>query len=311
MSSNGDEDCFVVARNYRSATKVEVDYCGFDPGDIIATRVKAIEPQTIQRWIQRRRIGRKSFNLPWYADHWLLKELGAQFRERDDISETLIDDVVYTTGTDEPVLPRTIGRKYINEFREVRVFQRYGHEDRYSDAQMTLFSLLGICVARCQEIERLIAHSFILAAMSPKERKRNRTIRETIESWERKTLGQMIRSIEEGYDIDPILHQSMQLFLSMRNKLIHDLTTSNQYNIETSWGQGEMIGFLMLFELITRPLREAFKASLFASIDIGNSTFLADSPEKQLALTKRQKKKISLFTTFFSPKEIGKEKSST
>jgi hypothetical protein len=303
VSSDGDEDCFVVARNSRSAAKADADYCGFETMDASVVRLKTIPPEIIRQWTQRRKREYPQFSLPWYADKWLLKKLGAQFRERDSLSETLIDDVVYSTGSDGPIPPRTIGRKYIKEFQQVKSFKRYGHEDRYSSAQMTLLSLLGICVSRCQEIEHLIAHSFILAAMSPSERKFNRTISETISAWKKKTFGQMIRSIEDGYETDPIVNNCLRLFLEMRNKLIHGLTTSDQFDINTSWGQDEMIAFLSFFELVSRPLREAFKASLYASIDIGNIIFMPDNPDDHIPLTKREKNKTVVFASFFSPRK--------
>lgn len=181
----------------------------------------------------------------------MLSQLDAEFRERETFSETLINDIVYTNCGEGPIRPRTIGRKFLKEFQDVKAFQRYGHKDRYTESQMTLFSILGICIGRCQQIEHLIAHSFILAALSPSERKRNLTIKETINKWKRKTFGQMILAIEEGYEIEPTVHASLKLFLEMRNKLVHELTRNEQYNIDTSWGQDEMIAFLSLFELIS------------------------------------------------------------
>ena len=50
MTSDGDEDCFVVARNSRSAQRVEIDYCGFDPGEVKAVRVKPIAKETLRQW---------------------------------------------------------------------------------------------------------------------------------------------------------------------------------------------------------------------------------------------------------------------
>lgn len=302
LSSDGEEDCFVVARNTRSAAKVDEDYCGFEHGYVAASKVCSIPADVASRWIKKRKKEWHLFELPWYADNWVLKQLGAQFRERDNLHETLIDDVVYTQSNDGPIPPRLIGRKHLLEFQSIKAFKRYGHEDRYSPSQMTLLSLLGVCVARSQEIEHLIANSFILAAMSPTERKRNLTISETAASWKRKTLGQMIRLIEEGYEIEPIVHDSLRLFLNMRNELVHGLTTSDRYNIHTRWGQDEMIGFLLLFELISRPIREAFNASFYAGIEIGNEKLLTGESDQKIPLTKSQRKKISLFAAFFTPK---------
>jgi hypothetical protein len=303
-SSDGDEDCFIVARNSRSAQRVDVDYCGFDVGDVHAVRVKAIPKDLLVKWEKRRAKAGTRHALPTYADRWLLTQLGASFRERDNLLETLIDDVVYTNNPDGPVRPRIIGSKYLTNFNEVKSFKRYGHEDRYSAAQMSLFGILGICIARIQEIEYLIAHSFILGGIDEAEHRKNQTIADLIKSWERKTLGQMLRAIESNWDIEPTVHASLQLFLQMRNKLVHGLTSSAQYDINTSWGQDETIGFLSLFELISRPIREAFRASLYASVDVGNTHLLKDKPDKHLQLNSRQKKKIGLFAAFFSPKVV-------
>jgi hypothetical protein len=161
-------------------------------------------------------------------------------------------------------------------------------------------------MTRVQEIEHLIAHSFILGVIIDSEKKKNKTIRNLVDSWKRKTLGQMLRVIEENWDIEPMIHRSLRLFLDMRNKLVHGLTMSEQYDINTEWGQDEMIKFLLLFEVVSRPLREAFRAGFYASIELANTHQLKDQPEKQYPLTSRQKKKIGLFAAFFSPK-LGEE----
>jgi uncharacterized protein YlbG (UPF0298 family) len=302
-SSDGEEDCFIVARNSRSAQRVDAEYCGFERGDVYATRVKAIPKGILNHWEKRREKDGHRHTLPWYADDWLLRHLGATFREREHLSETLIDDVVYTNSPDGPVRPRIIGRRYLTEFRAVKAFQRYGHVDHYSESQMALFTILGICMTRVQEIEHLMAHSFVFGAIVESERRKNMTIEQLIKSWKRKTLGQMLRAIELNWDIEPTVHAGLQQFLEMRNQIVHGLTTSDQYDIRTSWGQDETIGILTLFELISRPLSEAFQASLYASIDIGNKHLLKNEPKKQYPLTVRQRKKIGLFAAFFSPKQ--------
>ena len=302
-SSDGDEDCFIVARNSRSAQRVDVEYCGFERGDVRAIRVKALPREVLFNWEKRRAKAEGRQPLPWYADKWLLSQLGASFRERDHLWETLIDDVAYTNDPNGPVRPRAIGRRHLTEFHAVKAFQRYGHEDRYSPSQMSLFTILGICIARVQEIEHLIAYSFVLGAIVESERRKNLTIAELIKSWKRKTLGQMLRTIESSREIEPTVKASLELFLQMRNELVHGLTTSEQYDIHTSWGQDETVCFLTLFELISRPLREAFQASLYASIEIGNKHLLKDEPKKHHRLTARQQKKIGLFAAFFSPKQ--------
>jgi hypothetical protein len=302
VASDGEEDCFVVARNSRSARKVDAEFCGFDSDYVDAIRIKPIPKKILHDWERRRSKSNRGQSLPWYVDDWLLRRLGASFRERKGISETLIDDVVYTNSLNGRVRPRIIGRRSLTELSEVKTFQRYGHEDRYSQSQITLLTLLGICMARAQEIEHLIAHSFVFGAIAESEHRKNQTIEELIESWKRKTLGQMLRTIESKWDIDFTIHASLQLYLEMRNQLVHGLTTNAQYDIHTRWGQDETVAFLSLFEIVSRPLREAFKGSLYASIEIGNTCLLKDEPEKRHPLTIRQQKKMQLFAAFFVPK---------
>jgi hypothetical protein len=304
VASDGDEDCFVVARNSRSAACFDIDFCGFGPGQAAATRVMSIAPAVIAKWESRHRRQQAAFELPWYADDWLLRQVGAEFRSREGLEETLIGDVVYTRGGDGPIEPRTIGRKGIDEFRSVAAFRNYGHEDRYSPSQMTIFTILGICVARVQEIEELISHSFVFSAMAPSERRLNLTIGESIDRWNRKTLGQMLKTIDEGFEIHPKLQEGFRLFLEMRNRLVHGITTSEQFNIRTGWGQAELICYLPFFEIVSRLVRNSFEASLYASIDIGNTYLRPDNP---IVLTKRQQKKTGLFAFFFTPKRVTAE----
>lgn len=296
VASDGEEDCFVVARNSRSAVSVDANYCGFESRDLTAYRVKPI-PMSIARAFKKRSEEEGDpCQWPWYADEWLLKKLGAQMRDRDGITESLIDDTVYTRGA--KISPRLIGRKFLRTFFKSRMVTRFGHDDKYSPSQTQIFTILGVCVARCQEIESLIAHSFILA-VSDCEQRKYKTVRDIIKGWKAKTLGQMLRSIEQGYQIEHRLHASLNLFLRMRNQLIHGLTTCEQYDIESTWGQDELIAFLALFEFLSRWVRRAFRASFYASILFANQHANGGNQEGQQTLTRRQLKEASLFPEIF------------
>ncbi len=288
--SDGLEDCFVVARNIRSAMKVERDMNGFEPGDVGAYHVCRI-PETIAK---RQLFGNKSKKVkwPWYCYEDLLKKLGAEFREIDGRQETLVDDVVYCQGK----YPRIIGSRFLKEFRENPLFTSF-EEDSYTERQSILFSLLGICVARCQEIEHYISQSFILA-VSAKDKSKYKTINDLTNGWQRKTLGQLVRSIEESYQLDAEFKGALDWFLEARNKLVHGLTTHPQYDIQSTWGQDEMITFLSRFELISRGVRKAFRACFLASIHFGNS-YLMDESDSRIKFTKKEKEEMSLFAHFF------------
>ena len=299
VSSDGEEDCFIVARNSRSAARLEVDNCDFEAADLVVYHVKPIPTTILHSWEIKNNGKENIHTWPWYADQWLLRKLGAKFRERINLSEVLIDEIVYTNGSDEAVEPRTIGKRFVEEFRNTKVISRYGHEDKYSPTQMTLLTLLGICIARCQEIENLIANSYIFGALSDSNLDKNRTIKDIICNWERKTLGQMLHLIEETFEIEPTVHAGFRLFLDMRNKLVHGFTTNEQFRLDSSWGQDEAFAFLTFFEFVSRPVRQAFRSSLYTSIDLGNSYFLHDAPENQIKLETNQQKLISLFVSFF------------
>ncbi len=305
VASDGLEDCFVVARNSRSAARIECEMNGFDSDMLRIERILSV-PRNVEIAfrVRAKRLG-KDHTWPWYADNWLLSKLGARFREIDGLSETLLNDRVYSAG----FFPRSIGAKAIRELDSIEEFSTYGEEDVYASRQMHLFTMLGICTARCQEIEHLIAQSFILG-VAEAQKGRYKTISDLVRAWQKKTFGQLLRLIDEGYEVDPVVRASLDLFLEMRNKLIHGITTDPRYDIDTSWGQDETIAFLKLFEILSRPIRKAFRASFYASIDYGNEYLIKDPQAPKVPLSKKQLKEIGLFAAFFEPRIPGNDKGS-
>lgn len=293
--SDGLEDCFVVARNIRSAIKIECEMNGFDASEVGAVRVCRI-PEPIARH-QLAINKKKNIDWPWYGWDHLLKKLGAEFREVEGRKETLLDDVVYSPGK----APRAIGVRFLKKFKKDKNIASYGEEDKFTNRQNILFTLLGICVARCQEIEHYIAHSFVLA-VSAKDKAKYKTIDDLNRAWKRKTMGQLIRIIEESYDLDPTFKEALEWFLEWRNLLVHGLTTHPQFDIETSWGQDEMIAFLSRFEVTSRVIRKAFRACYLVSMDFGNS-YLLERPNPKIRFTKKQKDEMSIFPHFFILRE--------
>jgi hypothetical protein len=289
--SDGLEDCFVVARNIRSAIRVECEMNGFEADEVGAVHVCRIPESVAKRQLATYK--KKKVTWPWYGWDDLLKKLGAEFREVDGRHETLVEDVVYSQG--QP--PRMIGYRFINEFRKEKAFEEYGEDDRYTSRQNILFTLLGLCIARCQQIEHYVAHSFILA-VSAKEKMRHKTIDDLTRAWKRKTFGQLIRTIEESYELDPTFKAALEWFLQSRNQLVHGLTTHAQYDVETGWGQDEMIAFLSLFEMMSRVIRKAFYACYLTSIDYGNN-YLLEEPNPKIRFTRKQKDDMSVFPYFF------------
>jgi hypothetical protein len=297
--SDGLEDCFVVARNIRSAIKVECEMNGFDVDEVGAVQVCRIPENVAKRQLDAYK--KDKIDWPWYGWNDLLKKLGAEFREIEGQHEILLDGVVYSQGE----RPRTIGARFIKEFRQDKRLANYGEEDRFSNRQNILFTLLGACIARCQQIEHYIAHSFILA-VGAKEKARYKTIDDLTRAWKRKTMGHLIRTIEESYDLEPTFKAALEWFLARRNQLVHGLTTHPQYEIETAWGQDEMIAFLSLFEMMSRVIRKAFRACYLVSMDYGNS-YVLKAPNTKIRFTKKQKDEMSIFPCFFILKKLDED----
>jgi len=299
VASDGFEDCFVVARNSRSAKRIERDTNGFGPA-LYVERVAPIAT-SVERAYRRRCTKDPALPCwPWYADHWLLMRLGAQFRAIDGLTETLLNDTVYTSGG-EPRLPRLVGEKFVRAFRKDPQVAGYLEEDSYAPSQITLLTMLGICVARCQEIEHLMAHSFILG-LSDAQTGRYEKINDLISHWKKLTLGQMLHAVDKGYEVDPMLRANLSMFLDMRNELVHGLTTSPRYDIQTAWGEAETVAFLVLFDFASRVVRKAFKASLYASIDYGNRYMFKKRGADPCPLSRREEREAGLFAAFFTPR---------
>ena len=299
--ADGAEDCFVVARNSRSALLLEANYSGFDPAELSAVRVKPIKPRQLSAWLKRRRSGSEAPNLPWYADRWLLTKLGARFRERGAIEETLIDSVVYSQGGEHPIDPRTIGTAFLAALERDKTL-RYLPDDVFSQQELQLYTIVGVCLARCHEIEFLISHSFVLGGMSKRHREKNDTIGAVVAAWKRMTLGQMLRTSEEAWDIDPILHLALKEFAKMRNLLAHGLTLDEQYGIDDPWGRDELVRFLALFEIASRLMREVFRGSFYTSLTLSDKMSGSRTESPSFKPTRKENRQIGIFMHAMRPK---------
>jgi len=302
--TDGEEDSFVVARNSRSAVRVEADYSGFNSSDLEAIRVLSIPTRTFSSWHRYRRKHGPELSLPWYADRWLLTKLGARFRERGRIQETLINSVVYSRGDPDAVSPRTIGRRFLEELHSNDEL-RWPEQDTYLPHHVPLYTILGICLARCHELEFLISHSFILGGMSKHHQQRNDTIQVVVEAWKQMTFGQMVRAMEGSWKIDPLIHLAIKEFVKMRNLLAHGLTMADQYSLEDSWGCDELVRFLALFEVGSRTLREVFRGSFFASLAIGTDIYGNRKSREAYKPSRKEKRQIGIFMRAFEPLMAG------
>lgn len=288
VSSNGLEDCFVVAKNSRSARKLEREMNGFENDEIEVYRACKISEKLATSHLKRNKT-----TWPWYAYNDLLKKLNAEFREIDSGEQILINNIVYQQG----FRPRKIGTRFLTDFEKGKITPIGWEEDRYTDTQSTLLLMLGICVARCQEIEHYISQSFVLG-VSSKEKSKYKTISEFAAGWKKNTFGQLIRTIEESYQLEENFKPALEHFLSCRNKLVHGITMTEEFDIHTSWGQSELLAFLTKFEYLSRAVRSAFRSCVYASIEIGNINLIKDEKDK-IKLTKKQRSEAALFPHFF------------
>lgn len=295
----------MVAKNARSERSVEYHMNGFDFDEVEADYIQPVPESVVKRYIQKSKPEDRKW--PWYVyGKEFFEDLGAEFRSIGGKQEMLLCDVVYDVTEFVPCgisRMRTVGEKATTELKaldsgEGRI--EYDEDDEWLEPDVQLITMIGMCLVRCQQIEHYICESFILG-ISKKQKAKYETINDLKEGWRKKTLGGMFASMKEAWEIDPILDAGFQLFLDMRNQLVHGLTTSDRYDIKTYWGQQELIAFIMLFDVISKTVKAAFKSSYFASIEYGMKYFgiSDDIPEDFLSYIESQDK--SLFASTFNP----------
>lgn len=188
VESDGIEDCFVVARNSRSACRVEIDENGFDVGDVRAIKIMRI-PLDVE--VSCRRNGNRKW--PGYVyGRKFFEKLGAEFRTVAGKQEMLLDDIVYAVDDFVPcgiLRKRSIGQRAISELRAAPEIANYPYheEDIWEGPAIHLITALGICLVTCQQIEHYIANSFLLG-ISKKQKQQYETINDLKEGWKRKPL---------------------------------------------------------------------------------------------------------------------------
>jgi hypothetical protein len=304
VESDGIEDSFVVARNARSARGVEIRMNGFDPEDVIATKVAKISPYHARSYFKEN----PERSWPGYVyGKILFEKLGAQFRTIEGQQEMLLDDVVYDVIDYAPCAitwKRLIGKKAFEALWADPILQSVKHEeeDLWTGPTSYVITGLGMCLATCQLIEHYIAHSFLLG-VSKRQKKQYETINDLVAGWKRKTLGNMIKSMEEAWEIDPDLKANLEIFLANRNRFIHGITTEDRFNIRTHWGREELMTFLAFFDVHARIVKLAFRASYYASIDFALHQWGADMKVPPKIFGRKHKREAATFFHFFTPKE--------
>lgn len=290
VKSDGYEGCFVVAKNSRSAKSVEIHMNGFDASDVTAVRVMDV-PDTLEEkadtkfreWSQKHALQQADrpdlHQWPWYAATWLLEDLGAQFRSIDDEEQILLRDVVYAKKPDGQWHTYTIGARALYERNER--LPKYDNYDNEPEIDITnqLYTALGLALTKCHEIESLFSKSFIFG-VSEKQQRKYETINDFSGGWEKKTLGGIFNAAQEAFEIEAEIKMALDLFLHMRNKLVHGITTTERYNIYTDWGQRELVAFLDLFLSLCAPIETVAASCLEFSVEFSNTFLLKENSER-------------------------------
>lgn len=306
VASDGLEDCFVVAKNARSARSVEYQTNGFDYSEVQAARILTIPEKVVRSYQRSDRYQQNPW--PWYVyGKRFFEGIGAEFRTAEGKEQMLLDETVY--GVDD-YMPGAMHRSYTVGMRAVDEFNNlpelggeihnYDDEDIWLEPEIHLVTMLGMCLIRCQQIEHYIAHSFLLG-ISKKQKAKYETLNDLRAGWSKMTLGKMLRCIQEAWEIDPILKEGLEFFVSCRNLLIHAIAMHERYDIRTRWGQLELLSFLNFFDAHSRIVKKAFRASFFASIEFGIQHWGLPEGTPRQTLSKKQKEEIGMFAAFFMP----------
>jgi hypothetical protein len=304
VESDGIEDCFVAARNSRSACSVEARMNGFDLDSLNAVKILRIPKQVEDSYKKTKSYRQKPWPNYVYGKKFFAS-LGAEFRTIDRQEEMLLEDIVYDVEEYVPCSvhkSREIGVKATAElFNDPELALEYDDEDIWPGPEIHLITMLGMCLVRCQQIEDYIARSFLLG-VSKKQKSQFKTFNDLRVGWKKKTLGNMLQCMQEAWEIHPLVKASFELFLEQRNKLIHGITTEERFDIRTTWGQRELLAFLAFFDVHSRIVKKAFRASYHASMHFAVEKWGRPAGLPKNVFTKQQKEEMGIFVEFFSPK---------
>ena len=169
-------------------------------------------------------------------------------------------------------------------------------DEETADIKTIIYQMLGMALRESQEIEWFLNHSFIFA-FSDKQRRKIKTIDEAIEYWSHKTLGAMVNIMKESFEFSEDVENGFKLFIDMRNRLVHDILMSERYNIDTNWGQRELMAYLDLFLTLCEPIKEIATACCDVSFALGEDLFGDSIPNWE-----RNPNLAGLFSASFSVK---------
>jgi hypothetical protein len=112
--------------------------------------------------------------------------------------------------------------------------------DANTEFEVMIMAKMGMCLVVCHKVEFYLANSFLLG-VSEKQKRKYATFDELLGGRNKKTLGNLIRIIEELYDMNETFKSGLELFLLMRNKLVHGITTEKRFSFHTKKGRKNSI----------------------------------------------------------------------
>ena len=289
-TSDGYEDCFVVAKNAQGAKRLEFMQNGIEWSIIKAERIIEV-PERYDKienylWIRWSRINApKQAKIPnvhrraYYPDRWLLERLGAKWRIIDEKEQMLLLDTVYTHNEAGECITYSLDIKSLIEGLDENI--KIDLED-YSvledDIETILYEMMGIATKECHQIEYYFSNSFIFA-VSENQKKKYKTINDFTKGWSKKTLGNLIASIEESFEIKEEWKICIKGFIEMRNQFIHGLTTKERFNMYDNWGRKELINFLIIFLNCCTSVKLIAESCVLASIYFANEKLVGNKEE--------------------------------
>lgn len=245
----------------------------------------------------------------YYARNWLLEKLGARWRIIDGKEQMLLLDTVYTYNEEGERCTYTIGAKAVLGDRSRNIKFDFKNYSMFDDGmEKILYEMMGIATKECHEIEYYFSNSFIFA-VSEKQKKKYNTINDFLKGWSKKTLGNLIASIEESFEIKENWKICLKGFIEMRNQFIHGLTTKERYHINEEWGRRELINFLTIFLDYCKPVKAIAESCFIFSICFANDK-LIDKKENKIPMKKTEdiKEKLALFNEIFILKKCEENK---
>jgi hypothetical protein len=174
--------------------------------------------------------------------------------------------------------------------------------DANTEFEVVIMAKIGMRLVVCHEIEFYLANSFLLG-VSEKQEKKYVTFDELLDSRNKKTLGNLIRIIEELYDINETFKSGLELFLLMRNKLVHGITWEKRFSFHTKKGQRELDKFLDMFLELAMSMKRIFRGCFLASMDFGNEMIKNEAGKSPIKFSKKEKEAIGFYLELFRLKE--------